>query len=306
MEYRRVALVGAGAIGSYLIWGLSRKEGIELKVIAEGERKERYQRNGFVINGERFDPEVCTAEEAKGADLIVVSVKYDALREACKEIQDASDEHTTIISFMNGIDSEEIIGEYVNPSQIIPAMIRVQSERTGNQVRFNPETCVGMIYGELDPTYTERTDALNRLFEGTGLHYSAVEHILSEIWKKFWLNIGNNQPQAMLGVGMGAYRDSEHVDYIRTQLRREVELLAEAKGVDLRLATGFSFQSKDRDDARFSTLQDLDAKRHTEVGMFAGTVVRLGRELGIPTPWNEMTYHMIRALEEKNDGKFDY
>ena len=35
-------------------------------------------------------------------------------------------------------------------------------------------------------------------------------------------------------------------------------------------------------------------------------VVRMGRELGIPTPYNEFTYHMIKALEEKNDGKFDY
>ncbi len=35
-------------------------------------------------------------------------------------------------------------------------------------------------------------------------------------------------------------------------------------------------------------------------------LVRMGRELGIPTPYNEYTYHMIKALEEKNDGKFDY
>lgn len=32
----------------------------------------------------------------------------------------------------------------------------------------------------------------------------------------------------------------------------------------------------------------------------------MGKELGIPTPYNEFTYHMIKALEEKNDGKFDY
>ena len=57
---------------------------------------------------------------------------------------------------------------------------------------------------------------------------------------------------------------------------------------------------------RFSTLQDLDARRHTEIDMFSGALVRMGRELGIPTPYNEYTYHIIKALEEKNDGKFDY
>lgn len=58
--------------------------------------------------------------------------------------------------------------------------------------------------------------------------------------------------------------------------------------------------------ARYSTLQDLDAGRHTEIDMFSGALIRMGRELGIPTPYNEFAYHMIKALEEKNDGRFDY
>ena len=52
--------------------------------------------------------------------------------------------------------------------------------------------------------------------------------------------------------------------------------------------------------------QDLDAGRHTEIDMFSGALMRMGRELGIPTPYNEYPYHMIKALEEKNDGLFDY
>lgn len=60
------------------------------------------------------------------------------------------------------------------------------------------------------------------------------------------------------------------------------------------------------DKAAANTLQDLDAGRHTEIDMFSGALMRMGRELGIPTPYNEYTYHMIKALEEKNDGLFDY
>ena len=55
---------------------------------------------------------------------------------------------------------------------------------------------------------------------------------------------------------------------------------------------------------RPSTLQDLDAKKRTEIDMFAGTVVRLGRKLGVATPVNELFYHGIRVLEEKNEGKY--
>ena len=111
----------------------------------------------------------------------------------------------------------------------------------------------------------------------------------------------------MVGCGVGAYRDSEHVAFLRDRLREEVDRIAEKKGIDFDKAdTSSTFGSKVRDRARYSTLQDLDAGRHTEVDMFAGAVVRMGRELGIPTPYNEFTYHMIKALEEKNDGKFDY
>ena len=59
-------------------------------------------------------------------------------------------------------------------------------------------------------------------------------------------------------------------------------------------------------DARYSTLQDLDAHRPTEIDMFSGALIRMGKELGIACPYNEMTYNLIKALEEKNDGKFDY
>lgn len=59
--------------------------------------------------------------------------------------------------------------------------------------------------------------------------------------------------------------------------------------------------------ARYSTLLDLDAGRQTEIEMFSGALIRMGKELGLPTPYyNEYTYHMIKALEEKNEGVFDY
>jgi len=51
-----------------------------------------------------------------------------------------------------------------------------------------------------------------------------------------------------------------------------------------------------------STLQDIKAGRKTEVDMFAGTVMRLGKEVGIETPVNEFLYHAIRVLEDKNAG----
>ena len=74
-------------------------------------------------------------------------------------------------------------------------------------------------------------------------------------------------------------------------LRRELEAIAAAKGIDLsKAAAASTYGSTVPPTARYSTLQDLDAGRHTEIDMFSGALMRMGRELGIPTPYNEYTY----------------
>ena len=310
MKINSVAILGAGAVGSYLLWGLSSKPGTEVCVIASGERKERFERDGFVINDVTYHPAVKTPEEAAGVDLLIVATKYNSLKGALEDIRTITGEnsHTIVMSLMNGVDSEDIIAGAVARKQILYSLIKIASERKENSVRFDPVTTLGIIYGACESgAGAESVAAVSELFSGTELNYRIAENIKSEIWKKFWINISNNQPQAMLGCGVGAYKDSEHAAFLRKKLGDEVEAIAAAKGIDLGLADGASSKgSPVKKRARYSTLQDLDAKRHTEIDMFAGTVVRMGRELGIPTPYNEFTYHMIKALEEKNDGLFDY
>ena len=308
MKIKKVAILGAGAVGSYVLWGLSQKDDVDVCIIADGERKNRYEKDGLMINGERYNPQILTASEAKGADLIIVATKYNSLRGALPDIQAATDEHTIIMSLMNGVDSEEIISEVVPKEQIVYSLIKVASEHRADGVRFDPETTIGIIYGEINLSRgTDRVDAITGLFEGTGLHYRVTDDILVEMWTKYRLNVPNNQIQAIIGCGVGAYEDSKHAEYLRVKVRDELDEVAKAKGIDFSKADGSSnFGSKVKKRARYSTLQDLDAKRHTEVDMFSGAIIRMGKELGIPTPYNDFVYHMIKALEEKNDGLFDY
>lgn len=308
MKFNSVAILGTGAVGSYMLWGLSNKEGIKLSVIAEGERKTRYEKDGFFINGVEYHPDILTPDEANGVDLLIVCTKYDGLKTALGDIKRIVTDNTTVISLMNGVDSEELIAAEIGEDKVVYSLIKVASERKGNSVKFNPETTIGIVYGEKDLSIgTERTDALTELFNETPLHYRKTDVILSELWSKFRLNISMNLPQAMIGCGVGAYTDSEHLKFIHQALKAEVEAVAEAKGIDLSLADSSSLRgSKVFPRARYSTLQDIDAKRHTEIDMFSGAIVRMGKELGIPTPYNEMTYHIIKGLEEKADGLFDY
>ena len=307
MKIKTVAILGAGAVGSYVIWGLSKREDIRLGVIATGERAKRLEK-GCQINGSSYHPEVWTPEEAKNVDLLVIALKYGALPGALEDIQTVVGEHTIVMSLMNGIDSEEIISSRIGSAPVLHALIKVASHKEADGYHFDPETTIGIIFGELSVPYQSgRVQAVEALFEGTGIHYRSTDCIREEIWSKFRLNVCNNLPQAVLGAGVGCYRDSEHMKAIREGLREELEAIAAAKGIDMSRAAGSSNRgSAVPPTARYSTLQDLDAGRHTEIDMFSGALMHMGKELGIPTPYNAYTYHIIKAIEEKNDGKFAY
>ena len=308
MEIHSVAILGAGAVGSYVLWGLTGKPGVTVSLVADGTRAERLRRDGCTINGNVYRPQVLTPAEAHGVDLLIVALKYGALRGALDSIRAVVGKNTTVMSLMNGVDSEEIIGQAIGDAHVLPALIKVASRRTEDGVFFDPDTTIGIIYGEQQPTFdSPRVQRVAALFDGTGIRYRTTEHIREEIWGKFRLNVCNNLPQAILGAGVGCYRDSVHMKAISDGLRHELEAVAAAKGIDLSLVGSTSgYGSLVKPTARYSTLQDLDAHRHTEIDMFSGALIRMGRELGIPTPYNEYTYHMIKALEEKNDGLFDY
>lgn len=307
MKIQSVAILGAGAVGCYVLWGLADKaaaNSLQLGVVAEGSRAERLRQNGCTINGQVYHPQVWTPQQAHGVDLLIVALKYGALPGALDSIRTIVSERTVVMSLMNGVDSEELIAAQVGAAHVLPALIKVASRRTEDGVRFDPETTIGIIYGELTaPFDSDRVQAVRALFADTGIHFRVTEHIREEIWSKFRLNVCNNLPQAILGAGVGCYSDSAHIKAISDGLRRELEAIAAAKGIDLSASTHGSTVPPT---ARYSTLQDLDAGRHTEIDMFSGALMRMGRELGIPTPYNEYTYHMIKALEEKNDGLFDY
>ncbi len=307
MNIKKVAILGAGAVGSYVIWGLSKRNDIRLGVIADGERADR-MREGCIINDVTYHPEVWSPEEAKGADLLIVALKYNALPGALESISKAVSDNTTVMSLMNGVDSEDIISAKIGVSHVLHSLIKVASRKEGNGFYFNPETTIGMIFGELEaPFDSARVQAIEALFADTGLHYRSTEYIREEIWSKFRLNVCNNLPQAVLGAGIGCYEDSVHMKAISNGLKAELEAIAAARGIDMnKTAASSGHGSMVPVSTRFSTLQDLDAGRHTEIDMFSGALIKMGQELGIPTPYNEYTYHIIKAMEEKNDGLFDY
>lgn len=303
-----VAILGTGAVGSYFVWGLQKKLGNNLWVIASCERKTRLESEGISINEVDYKLNVRTPKEARGVDLLIVATKYAGLKDSLEDIAQIVTNETIVLSPLNGVDSEEIIGERIGIEKILFSLIHIASQRVGRAIRFIPEITPGLTYGEADQKKpSSRMLALAQFFDETPLGYRMSEDIMTDIWQKFAFNVSRNLPQAILGCGSGAYDDSENVRHLMICLRNEVASIAKAKGIDIwEWAPIEKKRYPSVPYSRYSTLQDLDAGRHTEIEMFSGTVIRMGKEHGITTPYNEFVYYAIKALEEKNDGAFDY
>ena len=301
MKFTKVALIGAGAVGAYFIYGFANLDDLSFCVAAEGERAERLRKDGIVINEKVYYPEIKSPQEAKGADLVIVCTKHNDLPGTLDMIETMTEEHTTVVSMLNGIDSESIIAQRIGEKHLLYSVMRISSERKNAKIRFVPEAAIGVSIGEKgSPEPTERVLAFAELMKRAGLKCMIEKDILLSQWEKYSMNIIYNLPQAVLGVGFGAYYDSKNLAAIRDRMFDEVCRVAKAQGI--LLTKQGDWRKACSKTARFSTLQDLDAGRHTEIEMLAGTLIRLAEKHQIEVPFCEYTYYAIKALEEKGDG----
>lgn len=306
-EIKTVALIGAGGIGTYLISNLQPVLGREhLRIIAEGSRKERLAREGVTANGTNYQLNVVGPEEKTGfADLAIIITKFTGLSQAVEDMKNQIGPDTTIMSPLNGVESEEIVAKTYGWDRVLYSLARVSVMREGANSTFNPNVAL-IEYGEKNNrVISERVQAVKDLFDKAGMVSVIQEDMVRAIWHKYMCNVSENQCAAVLGISFGQMISSEYANRLREAVAREVIAVARKKGIDLRESDLPPLKQRLLDityTSKPSTLQDIEAGRKTEVEMFAGAMVRMGRELGVPTPLNEFLYDAIRVLEEKNEG----
>jgi 2-dehydropantoate 2-reductase len=255
------------------------------------------------INGVNYHfPILEPGEAAEPADLVIMAVKDNGLVQAIQDIAGQVGEHTQILCVMNGIESEEKVAAAYGWEHVLYSYMRVSIVMRDGITNYDPS--MGCIhYGEKkNAVISRRVADIRDLFDRCGIAYEIDEDMLHGLWFKYMCNVGENMTCALLGIPFGTYCTNEESNVIRRAAMREVAAIAQKKGIDL--------GEKEIEQQEHviehlppankpSTLQDLERGRKTEVEMFSGTVIRLGRELGIATPVNQVLYSGIKVLEEK-------
>lgn len=307
-EIKTATLIGLGAMGAYFTPGLCTALGPNFRVIAEGERKKRLER-GVTVNGVHCTfPVVEPEAPTQPADLIIIAVKDYALPEALSQIHRHVGPNTILLPVLNGLDCARQTGERYGMEKVLYASMWVPSSMENGMASFPKDT--GLIrFGEAkNEIISPRVRALANLFDKGDIRYQIEPDMLRCLWVKFMGNVSENLPCALLGVPYAAYQNDGPANPIRKALLQEVAAVAKAAAgitlteADMKVRDQVTYRQNPL--SRPSTLQDLDRGKPTEVELFAGTMVRLGREHGVPTPVSEVMLWGIRTLEQKQTGIF--
>jgi 2-dehydropantoate 2-reductase len=207
---------------------------------------------------------------------------------------------TIILSLLNGIVSEEIIGrEFGMEKMLYSFCVGTDAVRKGMDVHY---TNMGkVVMGDKDDPGSAKLAAVKEFFDRAGVPYSVPEDIMRELWWKFMLNVSINQVSAVLRA--------PYKVFTRGGEARELMILASREVISIDGRAGINLTEKDIQDyleviatlspeGKTSMCQDVEAGRKTEVEIFSGTVIELGRKYGVPTPVNDILYRIIRAIEQ--------
>ena len=295
---RSLALVGLGAIGILYAARIAARDSAALRVIADAERIARYKSDPPTFNGVRLDLNYVPPETpGLPAELVLVAVKSTALQAVLPVIAAVTGPRTQILPLLNGISAQDALAAAFGWPRVLHGFVYCESSmRTGNAVV--QKGTARIVFGEaINPVPpAPRVRAVAAGFDRLGIEYHIPPDMRAAQWKKFILNVGINQAQAVLRKpNAELQRNPESMRFARA-LMDEAAAVGSALGVAGTAEVPEWAEGVIRAAApenRTSMLQDVEAGRVPETDLFAGTVCRLGRELGIPTPANE---RVLRAL----------
>lgn len=297
----KVGLIGLGAIGGIVADKLNQTEEIEFTVLADAKRIDRYLNNPLSINGKPLFLDYTAPENAAPMDLILVAVKHHHLSDTIQTMKSFVGPNTIILSLMNGIISEEILGMAYPEAAILPAMIvKIDAVRENGNVRFS---LPGVIHFGHEDSAHPAINLVSSLFDQAGIEYMVPDDLDRDMWWKFMINVGINQVSAILQAPYQLFQQEELPNQLVDAAMKEVIALAQAEGINLvqeDIEEWKKVLMSLHPDMKTSMCQDMEAKRKTEVEAFAGVVIERAKKAGIQTPTNEMLFAVIRSLEMKH------
>ncbi len=314
----KIVVFGAGSIGCF-VGGAWQAAGLDVSYIGREAIGAAIAEHGLTLTDSagwrtKLAPEQVSFSTKpaalKAADVILLAVKSNGTASAAKEIGRHAKKGATVISFQNGISNAETLrGAFGKRFAVAQGMVPFNVAGLGHG-RFHKG-----VAGELVAEETPLTRALSARIGDGPARLRLADNMPAVAWGKLLINL-NNAVNALSGRTL--LEQLRERDYRRVVAASIVEALAVLEAVKIEPAkTGpvpprllphvigapnavfalFLKAQKIDAKARSSMADDLAAGRQTEIDYLNGEVVKLGKQVGLPTPVNEAIVNLIRQRE---------
>lgn len=278
-----ILICGLGAIGSIYADKIR-----GAKILVDETRLEKYKKNPTYFNGKLLDLNyILPSNTDFKADLIIIATKYDGLFDAIENIQNFVYKDTLILSLLNGVTSEKYIAERYGAEKVVYSyFIGHSAVRDGRNITQDGVNTIVMGANQRICDY----------FDKVGINYEIPDDIIRSMWLKFMLNVSSNQTTALMHLTFGEMQNNKKCMEFVVNVMREVQSIAKAEGVnntETMIDDALDALKLMCPEGKTSMLQDVEAGRKTEVDMFAGVMIELGKKHKISTPYNKVLKELI-------------
>jgi len=306
----RVAVFGAGAVGGYLGSRLA-QGGADVSFIARGAHLEAMRERGLTLitpDGDRSTVPVQATDDPADigpVDIVLFLVKSYDTEAAAGQLSPLIGEGTGVVSLQNGIDNEERIAAAVGREHVLAgaAYILAAIEAPG-VVRSDRAR---IVVGEIEPgPPSARVNRFVEVANAGGLEARAAADVRLVKWEKYVLLVAFSAMTASTQLTVGDIRGSEAASGMMRAIIEEACAVARALGVPLAddLADRqHALVLAQADNEGTSLRHDLLTGHRMELEALQGTLRRLGREIGMPTPWTDAVYAILQPWALRNEGR---
>ena len=298
----RIAVIGCGAIGSLYAAHLGRVPGVQVWAVDPwAEHTEAMNARGLRVTG-LADFVATVHARTDGASLptcdfgLVATKAPDTL--AAVQGARAALANAAVVSVQNGLGNEEVIAGLV-PRVIRGSIVTAGAIAAPGVVRYDAPGDSWFGPFEPRPAPMGEIERLARLLTDGGLRTHAVEDARGPQWTKVIFNAATSPLAALTGLSVGRVCTDTGLRPLVERLIAEAEAVCEQAGIVLTRSPREAVAEAIAEayDHKPSMLQDVLARRPTEIDVLNGGVSAEGRRLGVPTPGHDAMVALVHGLE---------
>ncbi|MBM4159613.1 MAG: ketopantoate reductase family protein [Ignavibacteria bacterium] len=300
-------ILGTGGVGGFFGSRLA-LAGNDVWFVSRGKHLEAMKRSGLRVRSTAGDlaipPGKMTdrAADSGAADVVLFCVKSYDTEAAAKQLAPILNDSSIVLCLQNGIDNEEKIRRIITRGVVYGGVAYISARITAPGEITETGGFQKIALGPLDGPVDNRARDLRDVFVRAGIRCDLSDVILKDIWNKFVFIASMGSFTALSRLTQGEIIDSPQTLSLVFDAMREVQQIAWKLGVRLEpLDEAVITKGLKRFDSatRSSMYYDLVNEKPLEVEALNGTVVRLGQQVGVPTPIHRVIYTSLLPYHRK-------